>query len=132
MTTPTTTAPAFTPVLGPAYEYRAALRRVVDGDTIDFDVDLGFEVHSFSRVRLLGLNTPEIFGPSKPAGLVSMAFVQQWLDNRAGQVLVRSYKAKQKEKYGRWLVEVWSPDGVGGSLNAELLARGLAVPMGYP
>lgn len=133
MTTITTTptAPAFTPITGPAYDYRASLRRVVDGDTLDLAIDLGFECTLVTRVRLLGLNTPEVVGASKPQGLVSAAFVQQWLDARAGLVLVRSYKAKAKEKYGRWLVEVWAPDG-SASLNAELLARGLAVPMGYP
>lgn len=127
----TTPAPTPRPITGPAYEYRAALRRVVDGDTLDLDVDLGFEIRALTRVRLLGLNTPEMVGVSKPQGLVAAAFVQQWLDNRAGELLIRSYKGKLREKYGRWLVEVWSPDG-SGSLNAELLARGLAVPMGYP
>jgi endonuclease YncB( thermonuclease family) len=39
-------------------------------------------------------------------------------------------KSKAKEKYGRWLVEVWSTDGE--CLNTELLSRGFAVPMGYP
>lgn len=121
-----------TPVLGPAYEYRATVRRVVDGDTLDLAIDLGFECTLVTRVRLLGLNTPEVVGASKPQGLASKLFVQQWCDGRGGEVLVRSYKAKLREKYGRWLVEVWSPDGQGSSLNQELLARGLAVPMGYP
>jgi micrococcal nuclease len=121
-----------TRVSGPTYEYRATVRRVVDGDTLDLAIDLGFECTLVTRVRLLGLNTPEVVGASKSLGLASAAFVQQWCDNRAGNVLVRSYKAKQREKYGRWLVEAWSADGQGSSLNQELLARGLAVPMGYP
>jgi len=120
------------PPAGPAYEYRASVRRVVDGDTLDLAIDLGFECTLVTRVRLLGLNTPEVVGASKVQGLAAAAFVQQWCDNRAGHVLVRSYKAKQREKYGRWLVEVWNADGQGSSLNQELLARGLAVPMGYP
>jgi micrococcal nuclease len=121
-----------TPLTGPAYEYRATLRRVIDGDTLDLAIDLGFECTLVTRVRLLGLNTPEVVGASKPQGLIAAAFVQHWCDHRAGLVLVRSYKAKLREKYGRWLVEVWTADGQGGSLNQELLARGLAVPMGYP
>jgi micrococcal nuclease len=119
-------------VTGPAYDYRASLRRVIDGDTLDLDIDLGFETRAVTRVRLLGLNTPEVVGATRPQGLASAAFVQQWLDARGGQVLVRSYKAKAKEKYGRWLVEVWPADATSASLNSELLLRGLAVPMGYP
>ena len=41
------------------YEYRAKLKRVVDGDTVDFVVDLGFHVHTTIRTRLLGVDTPE-------------------------------------------------------------------------
>jgi len=118
---------------GLAYEYRGSVRRVVDGDTLDLAIDLGFECTLVTRVRLLGLNTPEVVGASKAQGLAAKQFAVQWLDNRAGEVLVRSYKAKQREKYGRWLVEVWSADGDHpASLNSELLTRGLAVPLQYP
>lgn len=42
------------------YEYRCTLRRVIDGDTIDVDIDLGFKVWlQKERVRLFGINTPE-------------------------------------------------------------------------
>ena len=41
------------------YEYRAKIKRVVDGDTVDFIVDLGFSVHITIRTRLLGVDTPE-------------------------------------------------------------------------
>jgi micrococcal nuclease len=117
---------------GPAYDYRASLRRVVDGDTFDLDIDLGFEVRAVTRVRLLGVNTPEVVGAMRLQGQAATAFVQRWFDARAGQMLLRSYKAKLKEKYGRWLVEVWAPDGQGISLNEELLQHGLAAPMTYP
>lgn len=113
------------------YVRSASLHRLVDGDTLALKIDLGYEVGLVSSLRLVGVNTPEIVGAAKPLGKASAAFVQQWFASH-GEVLVRSYKAKQKEKYGRWLIEVWSADGTGLSLNQELLARGLAVPMGYP
>ena len=40
------------------YEYNCKLRRVVDGDTIDVEVDLGFDVWVHERVRMFGINTP--------------------------------------------------------------------------
>lgn len=116
---------------GPAYDYRATLRRVVDGDTYDLDIDLGFEIRAVTRVRLLGVNTPEVIGATRQQGLAAAAFAQQWFDRYEGRVIVRSFKSKVKEKYGRWLVEAWSPDGAGSLLGLELLQRGLAVPMVY-
>ena len=41
------------------YEYKAIIRRVVDGDTVDVTLDLGFNILYNSRIRLLGINTPE-------------------------------------------------------------------------
>ena len=41
------------------FEYRAKVKRIVDGDTVDFEVDLGFNVNINIRSRLLGVNTPE-------------------------------------------------------------------------
>lgn len=116
------------PVLGPAYEYRASLRRVVDGDTIDLDIDLGFELRCVTRVRLLGVDTPEVVGASKLAGLAARGFVQAWFDARDGEVLVRTHKPKLREKYGRWLAEVWSCDGE-ECLSSVLIARGHAREM---
>lgn len=42
------------------YEYKCKLLRIVDGDTIDVDIDLGFSIHQKNRVRLFGIDTPEV------------------------------------------------------------------------
>ena len=47
------------------YEYRAELKRVVDGDTYDFTVDLGFRVSKDIRIRMLGVDTAETYGVKK-------------------------------------------------------------------
>ena len=47
------------------YRYSARCSRVVDGDTLDLDIDLGFGMHFFERVRLFGIDTPETFGVKK-------------------------------------------------------------------
>ena len=115
------------------FEYAATVVRVVDGDTIYFDVDLGFYIRMTLDVRLKGLNTPEIRGEAREAGLKSKAFVEQALP--VGMLVVlRTYKA---EKYGRYLAEVLYLPGAktrdeilknGRSLNRELLDKGLAEP----
>jgi len=115
------------------FEYAATVVRVVDGDTLYLDLDLGFFIRMTIDVRLKGLNTPEIRGASREAGLKAKAFVEQALPPGA-LVLVKTYKA---EKYGRYLADLrYLPrartrDEVaanGRSLNQELLDNGLAVP----
>ena len=69
---------AFPPSLAGLYAfgpYRAICRHVVDGDTYDFLVDLGFNEYRYATVRLLGVNAPEVTGATKEAGLASKAYV---------------------------------------------------------
>jgi micrococcal nuclease len=114
------------PIIGPSREFAAVLQRVVDGDTLDLLVDISFCVAISVRVRLYGIDTPEKQKPTLDAGKAAQAFAQQWFANRAGRVLIRSYKAGTKDQYGRWLVEVWSPEG-DSQLNEELVIGGYAV-----
>lgn len=108
------------------FTYRLkALVKVVDGDTLDLDLDLGFSLTLRQRVRLLGLDAPELHSKDpaeKAKGLESQAFVAQWFE-RPGAVLVRTTK---EEKYGRMLADCYREGSP--SLCAELLERGLARP----
>ncbi len=84
------------------YEYKAELRRVVDGDTIDVDIDLGFN-HWIrgERIRLLGVDCPESRTSNKVEkrfGLLAKAFVQKFLEGK--QIIL---KTSEKGKYGRYL-----------------------------
>jgi endonuclease YncB( thermonuclease family) len=115
------------------FEYAASVVRVVDGDTIYFDVDLGFFIRMTMSVRLKGVNTPELHGAEREAGLKAKAFVEQALPVGA-LVLLTTYKA---EKYGRYLADVRYLPGAktrdeirasGRLLNQELIDKGLAVP----
>ena len=102
-----------------------ALVRVVDGDTLDLDLDLGFSLTLRQRVRLLGIDAPELRSKDpaeKARGQESQAFVIQWFD-RPGAVLVRTTK---EEKYGRRLADCYREGAP--SLCSELLERGLARP----
>ena len=96
------------------YEYRARVKRVVDGDTVDFVVDLGFNIHTTIRTRLLGVDTPERGHPDwKRATAECARLIASVADVKGVEVghpehylTIRTHK---QGKYGRWLVEI---DGV--------------------
>lgn len=119
------------------YQYRAQVVRVVDGDTLDLRVDLGFHVNLNIRARLVGIDTPETFGRKRgsaewEAGMEAVAFVHTWLmenyvDAKERTILIDSHKGQGK--YGRWLVDVIGRDG--SSLNKALLDSGNATETNY-
>ena len=89
------------------HEYNCTIRRVVDGDTVDVDIDLGFDmwIHN-ERVRLFGIDTPESRTrdlEEKIAGLFAKDVVLHYLPEGSKQVL-RTHKDKVG-KYGRVLGE---------------------------
>lgn len=109
------------------YEYRATLLRVIDGDTIDVAVDLGFFVSHRRTLRLRGVNTPEL-NDRDPAVRAKAFAAKQFMINRLPRtdngIIVRTHK-DQDDKYGRMLADVL----VGQSLvNQELIDHGLAIP----
>jgi micrococcal nuclease len=113
------------------YEYKATLRRVVDGDTVDFDVDLGFYMTAALRFRILGVDTPELRGgtsTTKAKAKISRAFVEEQLE-RATAIRIYTEKA---DSFGRWLarVEYTTMDGtmqIHKDLATELIMGGYGV-----
>jgi len=92
------------------YEYNAVITNVVDGDTFDMEIDLGFHVKVKERVRLLGIDTPECRGDEeKRAGLA----VANWAKKKFADLKVKIKSEKGTDSFGRWLVYVVLPDGVG-------------------
>ena len=89
------------------HEYNCTIRRVVDGDTVDVDIDLGFGIWIHNeRVRLFGIDTPESRTrdlEEKKAGLFAKDVVLHYLPEGSKQVL-RTHKDKVG-KYGRVLGE---------------------------
>lgn len=100
------------------FEYYAKVKRVVDGDTIDFEVDLGFKVKIDIRGRLLGVDTPErghedwAKATEMCHDLVRSVADKYGWDDQDEQLYV-VIKTHKTEKYGRWLVEI---DGVTNKL----------------
>jgi len=110
------------------YEYRVKkVHKVVDGDTIDVDIDLGFSVSFFSRVRLAGIDTPEsrtTDAKEKALGLEVKEKIKKEL-TAAKDVVIKTEKPDSSEKYGRILGWVFL-DGSDVSLNQKLINEGYA------
>ena len=110
------------------YKYRAKLLKVVDGDTLDLLIDLGFSVHTKQRVRLFGIDTPESRTKDlreKVVGLAAKWFTKNYLKDYPLEIA--SFK---QGKYGRYLVIVYPIKNGNAldSLNNQLLLNGLAYP----
>jgi micrococcal nuclease len=102
------------------YEYAARLVKVVDADTLDLDIDVGFNIHTRQRVRLAGLNAPE---KNTPQGQDAIAYVHAWLNDLGPDLTVRTVLDK-REKYGRLLGTVIAKTR---NLNADLITNGHAL-----
>ena len=110
------------------YEYRVKkVNKIVDGDTIDVDIDLGFDISFSSRVRLAGIDTPEsrtTDAKEKALGLEVKEKIKKELA-AAKDVVIKTEKPDSSEKYGRILGWVFL-DGSGVSLNQKLINEGYA------
>jgi micrococcal nuclease len=101
------------------YEYRCTVLRVLDGDTAEVDIDLGFRLHYRHVVRLCGINAPELRtrqGPAAKARLEALLMHQP-------RVRVRTTLPKEFEKYGR-ILGTFIVNGV--EVNAAMVADGFA------
>jgi micrococcal nuclease len=110
------------------YEYYVRkVENVVDGDTIDVLIDLGFDILFQSRVRLAGIDTPESRTKDKAEkalGLESKEYLKKRI-MAAKNVVIKTEKMDSSEKYGRILGWIYL-DGDGNSLNTEMIEKGYA------
>jgi len=100
--------------------------KVVDGDTIDVLLDLGFDIMYNSRVRLFGIDTPESRTSDKVEkkyGMLSKKFLKEAL-TKGKKIVIKTYKGDETGKFGRILGDVWC-DGV--SVNKLMCKQGHAV-----
>lgn len=110
------------------YEYRVKkVLKVVDGDTIDVDIDLGFNVSYTQRVRLAGIDTPESRTTDlkeKALGLEVKEYLKHSLEG-AEDVVIQTEKPDSSEKYGRILGWLFINDE-DISLNEKMINEGYA------
>ena len=107
--------------------YVKKVTKVVDGDTIDVDIDLGFDISFSSRVRLAGIDTPESRTTDKmekALGLESKEYLKKAID-ASKTVVIKTEKMDSSEKYGRILGWLFL-DGSRVSVNEQMIADGYA------
>jgi micrococcal nuclease len=107
--------------------YVKQVTNVVDGDTIDVVIDLGFDISFTSRVRLAGIDTPESRTKDKAEkalGLESKKYLADRI-KAAKNIVIRTEKINSSEKFGRILGWLYL-DGESNSVNHEMIEKGYA------
>mgnify|MGYP003109825772 FL=1 len=108
------------------YEYKCEVVKIIDGDTVDVILDLGFSILHKARVRLYAIDTPESRTRNKDEkvrGLLSKSFVVQNV-NAAEQCVIQTHLKDSKGKFGRVLGTLVT-DGL--DVNQALVDNHLAV-----
>lgn len=114
-------------MIQPNYSYACVATNVVDGDTLDVVIDLGFHLSAAMRVRLYGIDTPE---RGQPLHDEAAAFLREFVGLVPGgapyPLLIDTFKSA--DKYGRWLGLVSRRDvQMPTDVNDLLVSNGLAV-----
>lgn len=107
------------------YNYQAHVAQVLDGDTLDVDIDLGFSLTARQRVRLAGVNAPETHSKDAAEKARGIAARGALLNLVAGKTLLIN-TVKEREKYGRFLASVTLPDG--RDVATVMIEAGHALP----
>ena len=109
------------------YRYKVEVTRVVDGDTVDVDIDLGFGmIYKKQRVRMKGIDTPESRTRDlveKKFGLMSKEFLKEHL-KEAEKIVIKTHKGEETGKFGRILGEIFCD---GENINKKMCDQGHAV-----
>ena len=94
------------------YCYEFTATRVIDGDTVVGTVDLGFRIQHEITVRILGIDAPEIKGPTRDQGIAARAYLLGAACYRPqGTLYIRTHRDKQTDSFGRWLGDLETADG---------------------
>jgi micrococcal nuclease len=112
------------------YTYKATVVRVIDGDSVELIIDLGFTVQWKSICRLYGINTPELRSKNaneKARAIAAKEFTKANL-NEGSIVIIKSEKL---DKYGRPLVDIYCGEDYNIHLNVLLVEKGLAETLKY-
>jgi micrococcal nuclease len=109
------------------HHYRATVLRILDGDTVELVIDLGFTVQWKSTCRLYGINTPELTSKDPLIRAKALEAKQYLIDNLppGGKVYIKS---RELDKYGRPLADLYYAAEF-KHINKELLDLALAVKM---
>ena len=124
--------------MGPSYQFPVTITRIVDGDTVDARIDMGFKIVYEERIRLLGLDTPESFTSNKKEKVLGLAAKYRIKELIAEANVLPKKRGKKdvvlktskhgKGKFGRILGEIWinANTGEGINVNQTLIDEGHA------
>jgi len=109
------------------YEYKATVKRIIDGDTLVLDIDLGFYMFmNETKIRLYGLDTPEMNAEDPLLRLQAVLATRYLFDNlEIGEKVIIKTVLDKREKYGRLLATIITKKGF--NINEGLLQNKLAV-----
>ena len=114
------------------FEYKVHLIKVVDGDTVDLEVDLGFGMIFQERFRLYGIDAPETRTRNKEEkakGMAAKAWIRDLLNNNPDSLFIRTHKDR-KGKFGRYLCEIfYGKKQI--NINQLMIRKGHAVYVKY-
>ena len=110
------------------YEYQGKIIRVIDGDTVEAEIDLGFHTFRKETLRLYGINTPELRSKDTEEKRKAYNAKARLAELSQGDLIIRTIKDK-KGKYGRYLAILISPEY--GDINARLVFEEYAVEADY-
>ena len=116
------------PLMFDRYVYDAECVKVVDGDTLHLDVDLGLDCRRSITIRVHGINTPEMRGPEREEGIVSRDCLKDFIDNADGQLIIQTVRDRTG-KYGRYIAHIYNDKGL--NLGDELVRLGMAERVNY-
>jgi micrococcal nuclease len=102
------------------YEYKATIRKVIDGDTIEVTLDLGFRITTVQRLRLLGINAPELH---KAAQIKAAKAAKTALAEKLPPETACIVQTTKSDDWGRWLATIILD---GENVNAWLVEHGYA------
>lgn len=106
------------------YVYPATVTRIIDGDSIEVNLDLGHHLYKKDAdIRLLGINTPEVRGEEKELGKLAKARVEELIPVGT-KVVIHS---AELDSFGRMLADVWIKDQYDKSISQKLIDEGYAI-----
>ena len=113
------------------YNYNAKCVKVVDGDTIDAEIDLGFDVKIKKRIRLAGINAPESRTRNKVEKKLGLAAKERLIEILDGAANVFEIESKELGKYGRVLGKLYINKLAGKDVLTQVCINEILVTEGH-
>jgi micrococcal nuclease len=108
------------------YTYKATIVRVIDGDTVVLNIDLGFKIHHITPCRLVGINAPEMNSKDEKTRAAAVAS-KEYLESLLPEEMEVAIVSRKLDKYGRPVVNIWQIQNKQKFVNHLMIDDGHAV-----